>query len=218
MSSIISSLGGGSGIDTTSLVSQLTAIERAPKEQRLDSRQETLEAQISAYGTLKGALSEFQGILSPLASSDTFNARSVAFPETDIITPNSLSAGAQTGSYQIEVQSVASAQTLVMGTSADAKAPLGASGELNIQFGAWTYDGSDNPDQFSVNADKAALNITVEATDSLEDIAEKINAGESGRAGQCDEGGWPVSADAEFTIGRRQCDADNGFRPVSVRF
>ncbi len=180
MSSIISSLGGGSGIDTTSLVSQLTAIERAPKEQRLDSRQETLEAQISAYGTLKGALSEFQGILSPLASSDTFNARSVAFPETDIITPNSLSAGAQTGSYQIEVQSVASAQTLVMGTSADAKAPLGASGELNIQFGAWTYDGSDNPDQFSVNADKAALNITVEATDSLEDIAEKINAGESG--------------------------------------
>jgi len=180
MSSIISSLGGGSGIDTTSLVSQLSEIERAPKEQRLNSRQETIEAQISAYGTLKGALSEFQGILAPLATSDTFNARSVAFPDTDIITPNSLSAGAQTGSYQIEVQSVASAQTLVMGTSADAKAPVGASGELNIQFGAWTYDGSDNPDQFSVNAEKAALNITVEATDSLEDIAEKINAGESG--------------------------------------
>lgn len=180
MSSIISSLGGGSGIDTTSLVSQLSEIERAPKEQRLNSRQETIEAQISAYGTLKGALSEFQGILAPLATSDTFNARSVAFPDTDIITPNSLSAGAQTGSYQIEVQSVASAQTLVMGTSADAKAPVGASGELNIQFGAWTYDGSENPDQFSVNAEKAALNITVEATDSLEDIAEKINAGESG--------------------------------------
>lgn len=180
MSSIISSLGGGSGIDTTSLVSQLSEIERAPKEQRLNSRQETIEAQISAYGTLKGGLSEFQGILAPLATSDTFNARSVAFPDTDIITPNSLSAGAQTGSYQIEVQSVASAQTLVMGTSADAKAPVGASGELNIQFGAWTYDGSENPDQFSVNAEKAALNITVEATDSLEDIAEKINAGESG--------------------------------------
>ncbi len=180
MSSIISSLGGGSGIDTTNLVSQLTEIERAPKEQRLDSRQESLEAQISAYGTLKSALSEFQGILSPLASSDTFNARSVAFPETDIITPNSLAAGAQTGSYQIEVQSVASAQTLVMGTSNDAKAPLGATGELSIQFGAWSYDGSDNPDQFTVNADKAALNITVEATDSLESIAKKINDGDSG--------------------------------------
>lgn len=179
MSSIISSLGGGSGIDTTSLVSQLTEIERAPKEQRLDSRQEKLEAEISAYGALKSALSDFQGVLSPLANSDIFNARSVAFPETDIITPNSLDPGAQAGSYQIEVQSVASAQTLVMGNSSDAKSPLGASGELNIQFGAWTYDGSDNPDLFSVNADKAALNITVEATDSLEDIAEKINAGDA---------------------------------------
>lgn len=180
MSSIISSLGGGSGIDTTNLVSQLTEIERAPKQQRLDNRQETLEAQISAYGTLKSALSEFQSLMAPLASSDTFNARSVAFPDTDIITPNSLSAGAQTGSYQIEVLSVASAQSLVMGTSSDAKAAIGASGELNIQFGAWTYDAGNNPDQFSVNADKAALNITVEATDSLEDIAKKINAGESG--------------------------------------
>jgi len=179
MSSIISSLGGGSGIDTNSLVSQLTALERAPKEQRLDSSQEKLEAEISAYGTLKSALSEFQGVLSPLANSDIFNARSAAFPETDIISPNSLAPGAQAGSYQIEVLSVASAQTLVMGNSSDSKSPLGASGELNIQFGAWSYDGSDNPDQFSVNADKGALNITVEATDSLEDIAEKINAGGS---------------------------------------
>jgi flagellar hook-associated protein 2 len=47
--SIIRSLGAGSGIDTTSLVSQLVEIERAPQQSRLDSKQETLEAQISAY-------------------------------------------------------------------------------------------------------------------------------------------------------------------------
>lgn len=180
MSNIISSLGGGSGIDTTGLVSQLTQLERAPKEERLDSRQETLESQISAYGTLKSALSEFQGVLSPLGNADTFNARSVAFPETDVITPNSLAAGAQTGSYQIEVDSIASAQTLVMGTSADAKTSIGASGELSIQFGEWSYDVSDVPTGFNVNGDKAALNITVEATDSLESIADKINESDSG--------------------------------------
>lgn len=180
MSNIISSLGGGSGIDTQSLVSQLTEIERAPRQQQLDTRQTKLEAQISAYGTLKSALSEFQGVLSPLGNTDTFNARSVAFPETDLITPNSLAAGAQTGSYQIEVESVASAQTLVMGTNSDPKAALGGSGELSIQFGEWAYDASDNPTGFTVNGDKAALNITIESTDSLESIAEKINDGDSG--------------------------------------
>ena len=179
MSNIISSLGGGSGVDTTSLVSSLVAAERAPQENRLDSRQEKLEAQISAYGTLKSALSEFQGVLSPLANSDTFNARSVAFPETDIITPNSLDPGAQTGSYQIEVLDVASAQTLVMGANSDQKAALGASGELNIQFGAWTYTGTD-PTGFAVNDGKAALNITIEASDSLKTIADKINETDSG--------------------------------------
>ncbi len=176
---IISSLGGGSGIDTANLVSQLTQLERAPQEERLNSRQEKLEAQISAYGTLKSALSEFQGMLSPLANPDTFSARSVAFPDTDLITPNSLDPGAQAGSYQLEVLDVAQAQTLVMAANADKDAVLGASGELNIQFGSWTY-AAGNPDSFTVNGDKAALNIQIEADDTLSTIAEKINDSDSG--------------------------------------
>lgn len=177
---IISSLGGGSGIDTQNLVSQLVEAERAPTDQRLDSREEKLEAQISAYGSLKSALSAFQGVMSPLGNPDTFNARSVAFPDTDVITPNSLDAGAQTGSYQIEVLDVASSQTLVMGTQSDENAALGASGELEIQFGTWSYDASDAPTGFGVNADKPALTIEINENDSLSSIAEKINDGDSG--------------------------------------
>ncbi|SIQ96193.1 flagellar filament capping protein FliD [Marinobacterium stanieri] len=176
---IISSLGGGSGIDTSNLVTQLTELERAPQENRLNSRQEKLEAQISAYGTLKSAMSEFQSMLSPLANPDTFAARSVAFPDTDLITPNSLDPGAQAGSYQIEVLDVAQAQTLVMAANSDKDAALGASGELSIQFGTWTY-ASGNPDTFGVNADKPALNIEVEADDTLATLAEKINGSDSG--------------------------------------
>ncbi|WP_299183023.1 flagellar filament capping protein FliD [uncultured Neptuniibacter sp.] len=188
--SIIKSLGAGSGIDTTSLVSQLVEIERAPQQNRLDSKQETLNAQISAYGTLKSSLSELQSVLSPLADNDTFNSRSVAFPDTDIITPNSVDAGAQTGTYQIEVEAVAQAQSLATGAYADKDAALGESGTLTISFGAWTYDEDadaaadadtdQDPYSFAVNADRAALNITVEAGDSLDDITEKINAEDSG--------------------------------------
>lgn len=176
---IISSLGGGSGIDTSNLVSSLVQAERAPQDQRIERKQEELQAQISAYGTLKSALSDFQGMLSPLASPDTFNARSAAFPETDLISPEALKPGAQTGSYQIEVNDVASAQTLVMGSNNDENAALGGSGTLDIQFGTWTYAGT-TPDTFAANADEPALSIDIEASDSLKDIAEKINDTDSG--------------------------------------
>ncbi|WP_286239998.1 flagellar filament capping protein FliD [Neptuniibacter halophilus] len=184
--SIIKSLGAGSGIDTTSLVSQLVEIEKAPREERLNSKQETLESQISAYGTLKSSMSELQGALSPLADNDTFNARSVAFPDTDVITPNSVEAGAQTGTYNIEVESVAQSQSIVTGAYSDKDSALNESGTLTISFGTWTYDEAadpgadvdtdDDPYSFSVNDARAALNIVVEATDSLQDIADKINA------------------------------------------
>lgn len=184
--SIIRSLGAGSGIDTTSLVSQLVEIERAPKQQRLDDRQSTLEAQISAYGTLKSSLSELQSAMSSLADNDTFNARSVSFPDSDVITPNSVEAGAQTGTYQIEVTEVAQAQSLATGSYADKDAALNESGTLTISFGTWTYDedaapGADadtdqDPYSFVTNSNKSALNITVEADDSLQDLADKINA------------------------------------------
>ncbi|MGH1462498.1 MAG: flagellar filament capping protein FliD [Neptuniibacter sp.] len=172
--SIIRSLGAGSGIDTTSLVSGLVEVERAPQQQRLDSSKEKLEAQISAYGILKSSLYELQSALSPLADNDTFNARSVAFPDTDIITPNSVDPGAQTGTYQIEVEDVAQAQSIATAAYDDAEAALDESGTLTITFGTWTYDGAD-PDDFAVNDERSALNITVEASDSLQDIADKIN-------------------------------------------
>jgi len=182
MSSIISSLGAGSGIDVTNLISSLVEAERAPTESRLDTREAKLDAQISAYGALKSALSEFQSLVSVTADNDTFNARSVAFPDTDIVTPNSISAGAQVGSYQIEVQKVAKAQSLVLESAADKDTSLGLSGKLTLEFGAWSYTGVDTdiPDSFSVNADKDALTLDVATNDSLTSIAQKLNDADVG--------------------------------------
>lgn len=177
---IVSSLGAGSGIDTLNLVKQLTEIERAPKANRLDTKENTLEAQISGYGTLKSSLAAFQDLLGPLADPDTFNARAASFPDTDVITPVSLDANAQIGSYQIEVLSVAQAQSLAGGAVADKDAQLSSTGSMTIQFGEWAYDGNDTPTSFAQNDSRAALTIEVEATDTLQDIADKINEEESG--------------------------------------
>ncbi|WP_415900041.1 flagellar filament capping protein FliD [Neptuniibacter sp. QD48_11] len=173
--SIIKSLGAGSGIDTANLVSSLVEVERAPLQNRLDTKEEKLESQISAYGTLKSSLAELQGALSPLTDNDTFNGRSVSFPDTDVITPNSVDPGAQTGTYQIEVVDVARAQSLASIAHDDKDAAIGASGTVTISFGEWTYNVSDEPTSFATNDEKAALNIVIEAGDSLQDIADAIN-------------------------------------------
>jgi flagellar hook-associated protein 2 len=178
----VSALGGGSGIDTTNLVKQLVEVEKAPQQSRLDSKKETLDAQISAYGTLKSSLSEFQKILEPLADNDTFNARSVSFPETDVITPAALDADAQTGSYQIEVIDVAQSQALAVNTAVEDKnASLNTAGELTISLGAWTYDGvdNDNPVSFVENESQTAITLDITTDDSLQDVADKINAADS---------------------------------------
>lgn len=177
---IISSLGAGSGIDVTSLVQGLVSAERAPQENRLTTRQEKLEAQISAYGVLKSSLSEFQGVLKPLADSDTFNARAVSFPDTDVITPTKLDANAQAGSYQIEVLAVAQAQSLASAAIADPNAALGA-GDITIRFGEWdSYTELGGPVGFTQNADKDALTLTLDADDTLNDLVKKINDADVG--------------------------------------
>lgn len=178
--SIIKTLGAGSGIDTTNLISQLVAIERAPTEERLDRREARLEAQISGYGLLKSSLDGLKGSLTALSGSDLFNARTVAVPNSDVITANAVQTGAQTGTYQIEVLEVASAQSLVMASQSERDTALGKSGELTIRFGEWSYDINDEPETFAINDQRAALSIDIETTDSLDAIAAKINAEDAG--------------------------------------
>lgn len=179
---IINSLGSGSGIDTTSLISGLVSAERLPTETRLDQRQEQLDAQISGYGALKSALSEFKSLVSLLSNNDAFNARSAALPDTTLITANAIAPGAQTGTYQIEVLSVAQSHSLALEAVADKGAVLNYSGELSFQQGDWTYDLTDPenpvPTSFAQDTSKTPFSITIEASDSLSSIAQKINDAE----------------------------------------
>ncbi|MGQ9831270.1 MAG: flagellar filament capping protein FliD [Thermochromatium sp.] len=178
---IITTLGAGSGIDIKNLANQLTAIERAPKEARLNARQEQLKAQISGYGQLRSALDTFKSSLAALRTSDLFNVRSVTVPNSDTITANKVDPGAQVGSYRLEVLEVANAHSLVMGSSTERDGALNKSGTLTIRFGKWSYDsGTGNPSSFTLNSNRNALSIDIETGDSLTSIADKINAANAG--------------------------------------
>ena len=74
----------------------------------------------------------------------------VTIPETGTVTPNSLDANAQIGTYQLGVESTAQSQSLAVNTSfADANAAMNVAGNLTIKLGEWAYDGSNNPQSFT---------------------------------------------------------------------
>ena len=70
---MITALGIGSGLDINSLVTQLVAAEGGAKTALLASKRADANAEITAFGALKGALAAFQSSVSKLNTSSTFS-------------------------------------------------------------------------------------------------------------------------------------------------
>lgn len=168
----LSSPGIGSGLDVSSIVSQLMAMERRPLAV-LDSKEAKYQAQLTAYGSLKGALSSFQSTVAALATPTKFSAVKASLGDTTVATLSASSA-ATPGSYSIEVQTLAQAHKLKSAAFATTSTTVG-SGTLTIQFG--TYSGGT----FTLNSDKATQAITIDSSNSsLAGVRDAINAANAG--------------------------------------
>ncbi|UTF60804.1 flagellar filament capping protein FliD [Gilvimarinus sp. DA14] len=168
---IISSLGGGSGIDTTNLINDLVSINRAPEENRLNSRETKLETQISDYGLLRSALSELEGSVAQLGSADTFDAKSVSVPDTSLLALTELTSSAVAGSYQVKVEQIAQSQSVASGGFASTDAEIGK-GEITLRFGDWNAA----LDSFAVDTEKSGATITIDdSNNTLEGLRDAIN-------------------------------------------
>jgi len=130
---------GGSVIDVNSLVSQLIAATRGPKDSLISSQTLKTTTQISALGTLKGALSTFQSTLGALATPSAFNAQIATSSSPSILTA-SASSSAVAGTYTVSVTKLAQAQQLVSKPIVgDASAVVGT-GTLKISLGAASFN------------------------------------------------------------------------------
>lgn len=172
VSSIVSRLGGGSGVDMVKLAADLAAARFTPQIAQLEERTETLEARISAAATLRSQLSQLASAL-----GERIRAGDLA-PEPRIGNPAvarvsvvpGLSPG---GSFQLEVTRLAGGQTLAAPSFAVATDPVGE-GTLTLRFG--TVSGAD----FTPDAARAPVEIAVVVGDTLQSLAGKINAAGSG--------------------------------------
>jgi len=155
----ISAAGIGSGLDINGLVSQLMTAESKPLD-LLKTQEKQFNTKLSAYGTLKSAISTFQTAMRDLTGSKGLSAQTVTSSNAGVLSATA-NGTAAAGVFTIEVTQLAQRQKLTSAGVADATASLG-SGSLNIKVGA--------------NAE-----VVVTPTDySLQGIRDAINESDAG--------------------------------------
>ncbi|MCS5711435.1 flagellar filament capping protein FliD [Candidatus Berkiella aquae] len=137
----ITTSGVGSGINIRELVDELMAAESKDKKLRFDRNEAEALTKITAYGTLKGALSDLKDKVNSLKESNPFASRLVnSGLTTDKRTVLEAKATntAQTGDFQIEIIALAKAHKLSSANFANSTTIVGT-GMIEFQVGATTY-------------------------------------------------------------------------------
>lgn len=132
----LSSPGIGSGLDVNGLVSRLMTVEQQPLV-AMQKTEASYQAKLSAFGTLKGALSDLQNAVSALTSATAFSPMSTSLSDTTVMTA-SASSSAAAGTYAITVGQLAQAQVLRSATPYAATTETFNTGTISISVGGAT--------------------------------------------------------------------------------
>ncbi|PZU13245.1 MAG: flagellar hook protein [Sphingobium sp.] len=164
-SSILTSLGAGSGVDTSALVKNLVSAARDPKQQAITNQQTLNNSRISAVGSAISSLDTFANALSEvLSGSDYTGTANSSDPATATISV--LSGGTPSGlPVRLSVQQLATARAL------SSTAAVGAKSSDAVGTGTLTIKGAGGKETA----------ITVDFNNnSYSGLAASINASGSG--------------------------------------
>lgn len=181
----VSSLGTGSGLDLSGLLTSLMQAEQQPLV-ALQQKEISYQARISALGTMKSALASMQSSAAGLipssgqSLSSKYAAFSASVADSTIATATATTA-AIPGSYSLEVSKLAQAQRLATATpGSPAASPYATAdsaishGKLSFEIG--TLDGStfvaDGSRPFSITID--------DSNDTLAGLRDAINSANKG--------------------------------------
>ncbi len=126
---------GTSGLDVANIVSQLMGLERRPLTV-LAKKEASFQAKLSAYGSIRGAVSSFQSVMLSLNNTAKFQALK-ATPSDSTIFSASAASTAVPGTYALTVSQLAQSQKLVAAGKATSTETIGT-GTLNFNFGTIT--------------------------------------------------------------------------------
>ncbi len=132
-SSILTSLGAGSGIDTNALVTNLVAATRDPKQKVITDKQSLNNARISAVSSAIGSLDTFADALNTVLTGKEYTG-TPASNDTGVANVSLLTGGSPSGlPVQMAVEQLASARVLATTASAG-KTASSAVGTGTITF------------------------------------------------------------------------------------
>lgn len=171
----VSSAGLGSGLDVNSIVTQLMAVERRPLTQ-LQSAATSLKSEVSTFGKLQSYFSSLQDKSNALNDSALWSGTTASSADSGSVSVTTGSK-ATAGSYAVNVQRLASSQTVTAAALASSNSTLNA-GTLTIELGSWTGSPTSG---FSAKANSPPVIVTIGAGEtSLASIRDKINASGAG--------------------------------------
>lgn len=159
--------GIGSGLDVNDIVTKLMEIERQPIES-LTTKKSFINAQISAYGSLKSKVADFQTAMDNLSSPEKFQVYQGSSGDESVFT-TSVTSNAVAGNYNIEVVSLAERDKIATKGYTDSNTAVGE-GTLNISIGSesfeLTIDSSNNTlagirDAINNSADNTGVSATI---------------------------------------------------------
>lgn len=158
----ISSPGLGSGLDVSGIVSQLMAIEQQPLT-RLNQKEAEAQAEISAYGSLKGGLSSLQSAMDKLTDADTFQATKASSSDSDVLTVSS-DTDAVNSSYSVTVNRLAQQHKLGSSEFASSATFGGTAGdELTLTVGTDSFT-LDLSTAMTLSEIQSAINVETNET------------------------------------------------------
>ena len=168
----LSSTGIGSQLPVEEIVSKLVALEKKPLAS-LTQEASSMQTQLSTFSQVKSLMSTLSDTAAKLAKNSAWDGMLATSSNSAAVTVNASGASSAT-SFSIDVQQLARGQSVASSVLGAAGAPVGA-GSMSIQLGTWSANGT----AFAPGAE-AAKNVAIEATDSLSDIASKINGANAG--------------------------------------
>ena len=158
----IQSLGVGSGLALDDLVSQLLEAERKPKQDRLDKREEQIDATLSGLGKLKSKLSEFKDSVDELRDEYKLKKRSTILDHpSDSVEPFSAESAnsATPGTYKVAITGLASGSRVETADAVDGGFSSKSDKVLTSGSGSLTFKIGATGDSFQVNV---TTNMTLE--------------------------------------------------------
>ncbi|GAA1598996.1 flagellar filament capping protein FliD [Actinoplanes couchii] len=148
--------GLASGLNTSSMITQLMQVESAPQT-KLKTKVATAQTVISSYQSVNSKLKATKSAADSLGSLASWRALTATSSSTGVTATASGGLAGMTGNLKFDVSSVARAQTSIIkvaDTTAEGTFPT----SITIQPGSWSTD-SNGVDQFTAVGDPVEVTI-----------------------------------------------------------